>query len=114
MWIWVKFNDQINAFISSLYHNFVPLNALSIIAGSDKASDMAEDMYRALWSFLIGVIVTVVVSLVTKPRPDSELVGLVRACTPIPSDGDCPLWHRPVFWAVIVAIGFVAVNILFW
>ena len=60
---------------------------------------LAEDMYRALWSCLIGVIVTVVVSLATKPKPDSDLGGLVYGLTPIPSEGDIPLSSAPGFWA---------------
>ena len=89
-------------------------NALRIIALSASAKDMAEDMYRALWSWCICVIVTVVVSLFTKPKPDSQLFGLVRGCTEIPSEGDLSLVKRPVFWAVIILLIFVTLNIIFW
>src|SRR5690349_20207640 len=65
MWAWVKMDPS----------------ALSIVALSSNAKDMAENMYRALWSGLICVLITSVVSLVTKPRPDRELVGLVMGCT---------------------------------
>jgi SSS family solute:Na+ symporter len=75
---------------------------------------MAEDMYRALWSWLVCVIVTVVVSYLTKPKPESELVGLVYGCTELPSEKDLSLFQRPVFWAVLVALVLVVVNILFW
>ena len=61
--------------------------ALRYIALSPYAKDMAENMFRALWSGLICALVTVVVSLVTKPKPESELVGLVYGCTEIPSEG---------------------------
>ena len=72
---------------------------LAMIALSPHAKALAEDMYRALWSCLIGVIVTVAVSLVTKPKPDSELRGLVYGLTPVPSEGDVKLLARPAFWA---------------
>ena len=36
--------------------------------------------------------VTVVVSLMTKPKPEEELVGLVYGATDIPSEGDL-LWY---------------------
>jgi SSS family solute:Na+ symporter len=98
MWAWVK-----------LYPG-----ALKYIALSQYAKDMAENMYRALWSWLICVIVTVIVSYMTKPKPESELVGLVRGCTQIPSDGDLPLWKRPIFWACIVFAVFITLNIIFW
>jgi SSS family solute:Na+ symporter len=51
---------------------------------------------------------------VTKPKPDSELVGLVMGCTEIPGEGHLPLIQRPVFWAAVVGVAFVAVNIIFW
>ncbi len=78
------------------------------------AKDMAENMFRALWSWLICAVVTLLVSLVTKPKPESELVGLVYGCTDIPSEGHLPLYQRPIFWAGVVALAFVIVQIIFW
>jgi SSS family solute:Na+ symporter len=59
-------------------------------------------------------LVTVVVSLVTKPKPDSELTGLVYGLTTIPREEQVSIFHRPVFWAVVVGIVFVVLNIIFW
>ena len=88
--------------------------ALRFIALSPHAKDMAENMYRALWSWLICVIVTVAVSMVTRPKPVSELQGLVYGATDIPSEGNLPLIHRPAFWATVVIVVFVILNIIFW
>ena len=71
-------------------------------------------MYQALWSFLVCVVVTVTVSLATKPVPDSELTGLVYGLTKVPSVGDLPLYQKPLFWASVMAVVFVALNIIFW
>jgi solute:Na+ symporter, SSS family len=98
MWAWVK----------------VDPSALSYIALSPRAKDMAENMYRALWSWIICVVVTVVVSLMTWPKPERELDGLVYGVTAIPSEEDLPLTRRPAFWAVIVGVVFVVLNIIFW
>jgi len=98
MWAWVK----------------VDPSAISIIALSPHAKDMAENMYRALWSWIVCVLVTVVVSYMTKPKPDSELVGLVYGVTEVPGEGHLPLMQRPAFWAVIVCIVFVILNVIFW
>ena len=98
MWAWVK----------------VDPTALRYVALSPNARDMAENMYRALWSWIVCVTVTVVVSLLTAPKPDSELVGLVYGVTPIPREGDIPLWERPMFWGAIVFVVFVAFNIWVW
>jgi solute:Na+ symporter, SSS family len=80
--------------------------ALQYIALSPRARDMAENMYRALWSWLICVLVTVLVSYTGKPKPESELAGLVYGATKIPSEGNLPLYQRPIFWATVVSIIF--------
>jgi len=98
MFVWVK-TDM---------HN------LRFVAMSPNAQPMAENLYRALWSWLICVIVTVVVSYLSRPKPETELVGLVRGCTEIPSDGDLPLLKRPIFWAGVVFAGLIALNVIFW
>jgi solute:Na+ symporter, SSS family len=98
MWLWVKIDPH----------------ALTYIALSPKARDMAENMYRGLWSWIICVVVTVIISLMTTPKPASELNGLVYGCTEIPSEGHLSLYQRPIFWAAIVAVIFVILNIVFW
>ena len=98
MWAWVKLAPT----------------ALRYVALSPHAKDMAENMFRALWSWILCLIVTVVVSLLTKPKPESELTNLVYGCTVIPSEGNLPVWQRPIFWAGMVAAAFLALNIIFW
>ncbi len=98
MWIWVELSPS----------------ALRIVALSPDAKAMSEDMFRALWSWLICVIVTVVVSYMTKPKPEAELVGLVRGCTDIPSEGHLTLTKRPIFWAGIIFAVFIILQIIFW
>jgi SSS family solute:Na+ symporter len=98
MWAWVKVDPA----------------ALRYVALSPHARDMAENMYRALWSWVICVLATVVVSMLTAPKPESELKGLVYGVTEIPSEGDVSVFQRPWFWASVVGASLVAVNILFW
>ncbi len=98
MWAWVKADPS----------------ALSVIALSAHAKDMAENMYRALWSWIICVVMTVAVSLMTTPLGEKQLVGLVYGCTEIPSEGHLSLYERPIFWAGVVFVVFVILNILFW
>jgi SSS family solute:Na+ symporter len=98
MWAWVK----------------VDPSALRYVALSPHAKALAQDMFQALWSFLVCVTVTVVVSLATKPKPDAELAGLVMGLTEIPSVGDLPFYQKPLFWAGVVAVIFVVLNIIFW
>ncbi len=87
--------------------------ALSRIALSGDAQPMAENMYRALWSWLICVAVTVIVSYMTKPKTDAELNGLVYGATVIPDDGATTIWQKPIFWAGIISVVFIALNVYF-
>ena len=98
MWAWVKIDPR----------------ALAIIALSPNAKAMSENMYRALWSWIIAAAVTIVVSFLTKPKPESELVGLVRGCTELPSEGHYRIYQRPIFWAGVVFAAFIVLNIIFW
>ena len=60
-------------------------------------------------------IVTVVVSLLTKPKPDSELKGLVYGDTEIPSEGQSALYQRPdVLGRRWSRSCLLMLNILFW
>ncbi len=88
--------------------------ALRYLAFGTVPKDLAQDMYRGLWSWIICVLVTIVVSLMTKPKPESELDGLVYGCTKLPSEGDVPLYERPVFWACVVGAVFMVLNVIFW
>ena len=99
MFLWVKFDHD---------------RAIQYVALSSHATAQAENMYSALWAAIICVVVTVAVSLVTPARPESELIGLVKGSTVIPSEGNYPLIHRPGFWAALVFIGFIILNIIFW
>jgi SSS family solute:Na+ symporter len=89
-------------------------SAVRYLALSINAKPLAADIYRALWSWLICVAVTVIVSLMTQPKPEAELAGLVYGATEIPAEEQVSLVHRPMFWAVVVGIAFVILNILFW
>jgi SSS family solute:Na+ symporter len=75
---------------------------------------MAQNFYGAIWAFMANFVVAVVVSLLTKPRPDSELVGLVRSLTKMPSHSHLPWWKRPEALAVAVLAGAIGLNIFFW
>ncbi|MGB6483657.1 MAG: sodium:solute symporter family protein [Candidatus Acidiferrales bacterium] len=89
-------------------------SAVRYVALSIHASPMAADMYRALWSWIVCMVVTIVVSMATRPKPVEELNGLVYGATQIPTEEHAPLYQRPAFWAIVVGIVFVALNVIFW
>ncbi len=98
LWAWVKIDPS----------------ALRHVAFSEHAKDMAENIYRAMWTLIVNIVVTVVVSLFTKPKPESELKGLVYGLTEVAPEGHFPFFRRPITWAAVVAVGFVLLNIIFW
>jgi len=88
--------------------------ALADVALSPDAKPMAENVFRALWAFVFAAIVIVVVSMFTKPRPVSELEGLVYGATVLPKEEPVPFYRNEYTWAILVAIIFVALNVIFW
>ena len=88
---------------------WVPVFALSPVA-----KGLAQAMYQALWACVICVVVTVLVTLVTKPKPDEELRGLVYSLTDVPREEYTSLWHRPAFWGVVALLVFAVLQIIFW
>jgi len=97
MWAWVK----------------VDPSALRYVALSEHAKALAQDMFQALWSFVVCVLVTFVVSMATKPKPDTELEGLVYGLTKVPSVGNVAIYQKPLFWASVVTVVFFVLNIYF-
>ncbi|MUL42891.1 sodium/solute symporter [Streptomonospora sp. PA3] len=70
-------------------------------------------------AFVVDIIVSVVVTMFTRPKPDSELVGLVHSLTPREqrrpshSGEDAGWYRRPALLAAIVAVITIALNIIF-
>jgi SSS family solute:Na+ symporter len=88
--------------------------ALAMIALSSHAKPMAENLYRFIWSWLVCAVVTILISLVTKPKPDSELQGLVYGLAPLPFEPAVRFYRRPIFGAAIVAAVFICLTLIFW
>ena len=102
-------------FSASLFM-WVKLNPakLAVVALSADAKPMAENVFRALWAFCFAAIIIVGVSLFTKPRPVAELDGLVYGATKLPTEEWVPFYKREWFWATLVIIIFVILNVAVW
>jgi solute:Na+ symporter, SSS family len=61
----------------------------------------------------VCLVVTVAVSLLTRPREERELVGLVYSLTPKPEEHNLPWWKQPVTLAAVVLAMAVALNLIF-
>ncbi|MBO0912398.1 MAG: Na+/galactose cotransporter, partial [Acidobacteria bacterium] len=85
-----------------------------IFAMSPLAQGLAQDMYQALWSCVTCIVVTLLVTAVTKPKPDSELMGLVYSLSPVAQEKHTSFFHRPVVWGFGALALLVILQIIFW
>ena len=82
-------------------------NLYTFYSGTSQAFNIA-------WiSFVVCFIVTTLISLVTKPKPENELVGLVYSLTPRQRDNNRIWYKNPIWLAVIVLIIMVFFNVIF-
>ena len=77
-------------------------------------SEMAQNFWTAIFAWTTCFVVTMLVSLVTSPRPDAELKGLVYSLTPRPRDEGVPLYRQPGPLAVVVLVVTIVLNVIFW
>lgn len=77
-------------------------------------SEMSQNLWQAWWAWVVCFVLTIAISLVTRPKDDRELVGLVKGLTEKTLDKDVPLFARPGFWAAISAAVVVVLNVYFW
>jgi SSS family solute:Na+ symporter len=77
-------------------------------------SEMAQNFWTAIYAWVTCFLITIIISVVTKPRPDGELVGLVYSLTEKPQEGHLP-WHKkPAVLAIVVAVLTILLNVIFW
>jgi SSS family solute:Na+ symporter len=87
---------------------------VGVFALSPHAQGLAQDMYQSLWSCVTCMVVTLLVTLVTKPRPDAELKGLVYSLTEVAHEERVGLLQRPIFWGGVALVALVVLQIVFW
>jgi len=76
-------------------------------------SDMAQNFWTAIFAFSINLIVTIAVSLVTRPYPESDLVGLVYSLTPKPIETHLSWYQKPATLGVAVLAMAIILNLIF-
>jgi len=77
-------------------------------------SEMAQNFWTAIFAWTTCFTVTILVSLVTRPRPEAELKGLVYSLTERPKDEAIEWYQKPAVLAVVVLTVLVALNFIFW
>ena len=69
-------------------------------------------------AFVVDIIISIIVSMVTKPKPDEELVGFVRSVTPKENltdaaENDLPWYRRTVPLGMLCLVLVLILNIVF-
>jgi SSS family solute:Na+ symporter len=88
------------------------------IALYDNPSEMSLNLWRAWWSWFITFVITILISFFTKPKPENELIGLVRG---VGSESDNevqsfykrPFFKKAEFWAIVSLAVLITLNIIF-
>jgi len=75
-------------------------------------SEMAQNFWTAIDAFTVCFVVTIVASLITKPREERELVGLVYSLTERPRDEQLPWYRRPAILGVVVLVATALLNVI--
>ena len=87
--------------------------------GAVNLSGQGASFVAAGAAFVVDIVVSIGVSLATRPKPESELRGLVYALTPKTdfhdaNEGALAWYQQPTKLASIGLVMVIALNILFW
>ncbi|MBI3644627.1 MAG: sodium:solute symporter family protein [Acidobacteriales bacterium] len=77
-------------------------------------SEMAQNFWTAIWAWTTCFVVTVLISVITRPRKEEELVGLVYSLTERMPDEGLPWYQRPAWLGAGVLALALVLNIIFW
>jgi solute:Na+ symporter, SSS family len=105
---------------AALHHGFtLPTGAAVGIKGGwlghlhTYPSEMAQNFWTAIWAWTTCFLVTILVSLLTKPREEKELVGLVYSLTAKPSEEHVAWYARPATLAIAILAMVTVINFIF-
>jgi SSS family solute:Na+ symporter len=105
---------------AALHHGLtLPAGAVAGVKGgwlgtlSTYPSEMAQNFWTAIDAWTVCFVVTIVVSLMTRPRDERELAGLVYSLTERPRDAQLPWHRRPAVLGVVVLVATLLLNVVF-
>jgi SSS family solute:Na+ symporter len=106
---------------AALHHGLtLPAGAVAGIKGGwlttvhTYPSEMAQNFWTAIWAWTACFVITILVSVITRPRKEEELVGLVYSLTERTRDEHLPWYQRPAWLGVGVLALALILNIVFW
>jgi SSS family solute:Na+ symporter len=77
-------------------------------------TEMAANFYIIIVGWLLGFTVTIGISLITSPRPEKDLVGLVYSLSRVHEDRPIRWFRTPTFWAIGLLVMLLFLAYGFW
>ena len=106
---------------AALHHGLtLPRGALPGVKGGwltvldSYPSEMAQNFWTAIHAFSACLVLTILISLLTRPRDEKSLVGLVYSLTPRESSHELAWYARPASLGIAVLVAMVLLNLCFW
>jgi SSS family solute:Na+ symporter len=106
---------------AAIHHGLtLPMGAVAGIKGGwitcvhTYPSEMAQNFWTAIFAWSFSFVLTVLISLVTRPREEKELAGLVYSLTERPQESHLSFLQKPATLGGIVLVLVIALNIIFW
>ena len=87
--------------------------------GLDRAHGSGCQLRGCHAAFVVDIVVSIIATLMTSPKPEPELRGLVYSLTPRSdfhdeNEGELPWYQQPNRLALISLIMVIILNIAFW
>jgi len=106
---------------AAIHHGLtLPVGAVAGIKGGwlgaqlhQYPSEMAQNFWTAIYAWSTCFVVTIIVSLMTKPREEKELAGLVYSLTPRQTEEHVAWYLRPAALGAGVLVLAAILNIIF-
>ncbi|MEO5818602.1 MAG: sodium:solute symporter family protein [Gemmatimonadaceae bacterium] len=105
---------------AALHHGFtLPAGSVPGIKGgffgvlNTYRSELGQTFWTAIAAWTTCFVVTILISMITRPRPEQELVGLVYSLTPKPDSTARSLWEKPAFLGAVVLVILLILNLIF-
>jgi SSS family solute:Na+ symporter len=105
---------------AALHHGLtLPSGAIAGVKGgwlgvvSTYPSEMAQNFWTAIDAWTVCFVVTIAVSLLTRPRDERELAGLVYSLTERPRDARLAWYRRPAVLGAAVLVATLMLNLVF-
>ena len=78
-------------------------------------SEMAQNFWTAIFAWTVCFLATIFISLATRQqKPNEELRGLVYSLTPRIKEHGLPWYKQPAALGIVVLLGAIVLNIIFW